>query len=86
MRWASRSDGNQKRIDNWREDLLGNELMTNFAENVTIPLARIATSPGVQGGDSADGVAVLWFQCGVCCCLMYWMTMEIGAPLQLAAK
>ena len=29
--------------------------------------------------DSADGAAVLGFQCGVCCCSMYWRTMEIRA-------
>ncbi len=26
------------------------------------------------------------FQCGVCCCLMYWRAMASGAPPQLAAK
>jgi len=38
------------------------------------------------GKDSAHGVAVLGLQCGVCCCSMYWRTMEIGAPPQLEAK
>jgi len=52
-------------------------------------MTRCATSPAVQAGkDSADGAAVLvfGFQCGVCCCSMYWRTMEIGAPPQLEAK
>ena len=41
--------------------------------------------PFRAGKDSADGAAVLvfGFQCGVCCCSMYWRTMEIGAPPQL---
>ena len=41
--------------------------------------------PFRAGKDSADGVAVLvfGFQRGVCCCSMYWRTMEIGAPPQL---
>ena len=38
------------------------------------------------GKDSADGIAVLGYQCGVCCCSMYWRTMEIGAPPQDEAK
>ena len=44
--------------------------------------------PFRAGKDSADGAAVLvfGFQCGVCCCSMYWRTMEIGAPPQLEAK
>ena len=48
----------------------------------------VRDKPRRSGKDSADGVAVLAFasQCGVCCCSMYWRTMEIGAPPQLEAK
>lgn len=42
--------------------------------------------PFRAGKDGAGGVAVLGFQCGVCCCSMYCRTMEIGAPPQEDAK
>ena len=35
---------------------------------------------------TAQPSLVFGFQCGVCCCSMYWRTMEIGAPPQEEAK
>ncbi|TFE71562.1 hypothetical protein A7Q10_04515 [Methylacidiphilum caldifontis] len=55
------------------------------ANNVSDQVRGLAPPLGA-GKDSAEGVAVLCFSVASTAALVYWRTIEIGAPPQLESK